>query len=255
MQENKLLNFRVLGNGHPVVFLHGFLESVTMWDNLHLEKEPFQSILVDLPGHGVSLLQDDSEHPSLNFMAEKVMEVLSFLKIEKYHIVGHSMGGYVALSLKELDPKCKKVVLLNSNFWEDSPEKKKDRVRVADIALKSKDLFVKEAIPGLFYRHSKTDKIVKELTNEALKMNGVSIAYSSLAMRLRMSKNLLLKNDPQDFLIIQGENDPLIEPEVMQKMLSENKLKVKVEMLKESGHMAVFEEPKETIKLISNFLK
>jgi pimeloyl-ACP methyl ester carboxylesterase len=94
-----LLNYRVFGNGHPVVFLHGFLEDVSMWEFLTSQQIPFQAICIDLPGHGLSQLTDDS--PSLAFMADEVLKVLDFLKLSEFHIVGHSMGGYVALLIKE----------------------------------------------------------------------------------------------------------------------------------------------------------
>ena len=240
------------GDGHPVVFLHGFLESITMWTQLDLENLPFQTILIDLPGHGLSSLSDDSSIPSIDFYAAEVQKLLVELQISKYHVVGHSMGGYVALKLKELDARCVKVVLLNSNFWEDDPEKKRDRIRVADVALKAKDLFLNEAIPGLFYRHDRTNAFIKDLINEAKKIDGVSIAYASLAMRNRSNKRELLMVNPKDFLIIQGENDPLISPKKMQKELLN--LTVELLFLNQSGHMAHFEAPKEVVKILSEFL-
>ena len=50
--EGNKLNYRVSGNGYPVVFLHGFLESVSMWDYINIQD--VQSIFIDLPGHGKS---------------------------------------------------------------------------------------------------------------------------------------------------------------------------------------------------------
>ena len=130
----QLLSYKIVGKGFPVVFLHGFLESVSMWDYLKLEMMNFQSILIDLPGHGDSL-NEDEDVPSIEYMAFKVKELLIHLNIKDFSVVGHSMGGYVSLVLKnELNISssgfilnCSKVVLLNSNFWEDSEEKKRDR--------------------------------------------------------------------------------------------------------------------------------
>jgi len=246
------LNYRVFGNGYPVVFLHGFLESTTMWNYLDLEKAAFQSILIDLPGHGNSDLNDTNESPSMKYMAGEVTKLLKELKIEEYHIVGHSMGGYVALELKELDPKCKKVVLLNSNFWEDQVEKKKDRVRIADIVLKAKELFVNEAIPGLFYRHNRKDYAVSELINEAKKMEAVSIAYASLAIRNREDKSTLVKGNPADFLILHGKHDQMISTEKWQSDLKE--IPVSFEIIEDAGHMSHIENPTKILKSIIDFL-
>jgi pimeloyl-ACP methyl ester carboxylesterase len=145
------------------------------------------------------------------------------------------------------------VVLLNSNFWEDPAEKKKDRVRVADIAFRSKDLFVQEAIPGLFYRHDRKDPVIIHLIEEAKQMEPIGIAYASLAMRNRSDRWEVLKGSPEQFQIIQGENDPLIPAEKMNSELKD--VHVRVEIFEHSGHMAHIEEPQRTLSVISNFLK
>ena len=71
MHGNCNLSYSVVGNGNPVVFLHGFMESIAMLDYLKLEDAPFQSVLIDLSGHGNSPLTDTREHPSLEFMAKE----------------------------------------------------------------------------------------------------------------------------------------------------------------------------------------
>ena len=252
MQRTSNLFCKIVGEGNTVVFLHGFMESIAMWDYLKLEDCPFQSILIDLPGHGNSPLTDSSEDPSLEFMAQEVCSLLDFLNIQSYHIVGHSMGGYVALLLKEKDSRCKKVILLNSNFWEDGAEKKNDRIRMAELALQSKNVVIQEAVPSLFYRFNRKDSVVRKLVEEAKKMEATAIAYASLAMRSRLDKKNLLLQNPTDFFIIQGENDPLIQLETMQKELTE--LQVQYISIKESGHMAYCEQPEIVLEIIGSFL-
>jgi pimeloyl-ACP methyl ester carboxylesterase len=245
-----LLNYRVFGNGHPVVFLHGFLEDVSMWEFLTSQQIPFQAICIDLPGHGLSQLTDDS--PSLAFMADEVLKVLDFLKISDFHIVGHSMGGYVALLIKEKRIDCRKIVLLNSNFWEDTPEKKLDRIRVADIVFQAKELFLNVAIPGLFYRYSPDEPAVKALRKIADQCRPEAIAYAALAMRERKHQLQTLLNFPSDFLILQGEYDPLITKEKMDEELKG--LAIKIVEIKNAGHMAHTENPSDTALLLIDFL-
>lgn len=253
MEQEDVLNYRVLGEGHPVVFLHGFLESMSMWSRLKLDQLSVQSILIDLPGHGGSEVTDNAEEPSIEFMAQQVRAVLSRIEVAEYDVVGHSMGGYVALELKKTDPNCKKVVLMNSNFWQDTEEKKRDRVRVADIVFRSKDLFILEVIPGLFYRHERKDPIIADLIEEAKKMEPIGIAYAALAMRNRSDRKDVIKSAPEQFMILQGSHDPLIAPEKMKAELEG--MHVRLEILHLSGHMAHIEEPERTNELISDFLK
>lgn len=239
--QNELMNYRVFGNGHPVVFLHGFMESISMWQFIEENEFPFQCILIDLPGHGNSELWDANEKPSLNFMASEVQKVLQLLEIENYHLVGHSMGGYVAMILKETDKNCQKVVLLNSTFKEDSDVKKRDRVRVADVALKAKNLFIQEAIPGLFYRFDKEEEVVQMLIEEAKQMDGQAIAYAALAMRERKNTFHLFSDFPNDIFVVQGKHDSLISCETMQEDLMHypNQLTI----LEDVGHMSHLESP------------
>ena len=243
-----LLNHKQFGEGVTVVFLHGFLESISMWENLSLESIHFQSILIDLPGHGKSKNEDNSPIPSMDYMANRVIDTLNQLGIKKYNVVGHSMGGYVALVLKKIDERCKKVVLLNSNFWEDSIEKQKDRVRVADIVFKNKNLFLKEAIPNLYNDQLKYKTEIAVLLKEALKMNSFSIAYASLAMSKRMDFTELISQKPTDFVIVQGEIDAIVPKLIMEsKDVLQN---VPYYLIKNTGHMSHFENPLEIKKML-----
>jgi pimeloyl-ACP methyl ester carboxylesterase len=245
-----LLNYRVFGNGHPVVFLHGFLEDLSMWEFLITQQIPFQAICIDLPGHGASMLTDHS--PSLDFMADEVMNVLLHLTITEFNVVGHSMGGYVALLIKEKRKECKKIVLLNSNFWEDAPEKKLDRIRVADIVFQAKELFLNVAIPGLFYHYSSDEPAVKALRKIADQCQPEVIAYASLAMRERKNHFKTLQSFTNDFLVLQGEFDPLIAKEKMKEELEG--LAIKIVEIKNAGHMAHTENPSDTALLLIDFL-
>ena len=246
------LHFTDTGNGVPVVFLHGFLECSTMWDYLPVDRLPFRAILIDLPGHGKSRLEDLAEPPSIDFFAEKVKKCLDDLEISRYHVVGHSMGGYVALSLKESDTRCKKAVLLNSNFWDDSEEKKRDRIRIADLAFASKELLIRHAVPGLFTHQEEFKNEIDALINEALQMTPEAIAYASLAMRDRSDKKHVVQLHANDFLFIQGVLDPLVSKELIEQKLFD--LTVSVSLLRKAGHMAHIEEPQTVFAVLTNFL-
>ncbi|MFN5635378.1 MAG: alpha/beta fold hydrolase [Flavobacteriia bacterium] len=250
---NSLLWSRTEGTGRTVVFLHGFMESSNMWDHLSLNDLTYKKVFIDLPGHGNSPLLTGEGDPSIAEMAAHVIATLEDLNITDFDVVGHSMGGYVALELKKREIGCRRVILLNSNFWEDSVEKKRDRVRVADLALKAKDLLIHQAIPGLFFRKDHDIEHIQFLINEAKKMLPESIAYSALAMRNRMDCSSLLSTLPNDFLVLHGAHDPLVSMETMHQKMAD--LPVKWLAVPQAGHMA-FIEQSETVKSeIINFLQ
>lgn len=250
--QNELMNYRVFGNGHPVVFLHGFLESIGMWNFIDMNQLPFKCVLINLPGHGDSELWDANETPSLDFMVAEVQKVIQFLGIDSYHVVGHSMGGYIALILKESDANCQKVVLLNSTFKADSEQKKRDRVRVADLVLHAKNLFIQEAIPRLFYRFDKEELVVKTLIEDAKQMDGQAIAYAALAMRERRDTFHLFTDFSSDIFVVQGKYDPLISCQSMMEDMVHYSSQLFV--LEDVGHMSHVENPKSTLHLLRTIL-
>lgn len=229
------LNYRMFGKGHPVLFLHGFLESISMWNYLDLESINRQIILVDLPGHGASHLLDGE--PSIHAMSLEVVKLIEYLKLEKPDVVGHSMGGYIGLELKNLG-HARMLTLLNSNFWEDSEEKKRDRIRVAELVLTHKNHFIQEAIPGLFSNRDEHQKEIDGLIQEARLMDPVAIAYAALAMRSRIDWSNVIDVFAEDLTIIQGAQDAVVPIQLMEEKRPK---KSNYYLIAEAGHMSHIE--------------
>ena len=108
----------------------------------------------------------------LEDMANAVHAVLSELKIQKVTIVGHSMGGYVALAYSELYPEnIKGLVLLNSTALEDNLDRKANRVRAIKAVKHNYTTFINMSIANLFSEENRS-KLINEIENvkkEALK--------------------------------------------------------------------------------------
>ncbi|MCH2231302.1 MAG: alpha/beta hydrolase [Crocinitomicaceae bacterium] len=248
--NSEILNYRVIGNGRPVIFLHGFLEDNSMWNDLTFSKD-IQMICIELPGHGES--RSAKEIESMFSMAESVYQVIQFLDLESYCVVGHSMGGYVGLELMNVDASCEGLVLLNSNFWNDSAIKLEQRKRVAQVVQKNKSLFLYEAIPNLFFDPNSHDDSVKILVQNAKKMSAKDISIISLAMGNRMDNSDVLKLNSEDVLVIQGQEDSTVKKSQMD--LALQNIDVEYFVLQEVGHMAHIENPIETVRLIEKFIQ
>jgi len=250
----KGLHYELFGEGPITIFLHGFLESSTMWEPLNLTELPGTKLLIDLPGHGKSPLSDPSEIPSMKFMADEVGRVLANLKIDSYRVLGHSMGGYVALELFANTPKGiskpNHVTLLNSNCWSDSEAKRADRLRVAEIAFSGKELFINEAIPNLFARPEEFQKEIAALKQEAKAMSSEAIAYAALAMRTRTDYTELVLKNPACFKIIHGALDRLVSVEELHQrlMLAAGQAAPEIIILPNAGHMAHWEATEEVVR-------
>lgn len=89
------LHYREMGEGQPMVILHGLFGFSDNWQT-HAKKlaEYYRVILVDLRNHGHSEWTEDF---SYSLMAEDVKELCEDLGLNKIILLGHSMGGKVAM--------------------------------------------------------------------------------------------------------------------------------------------------------------
>lgn len=91
------LNYQISGQGSPVVLLHGLFGSLENLGGIKRELEnQFQIIAIDLPDHGRSA---HSQAFSYAHYSEQVLQLLNSLDLTKVTLLGHSMGGKVAMSL------------------------------------------------------------------------------------------------------------------------------------------------------------
>lgn len=92
------VNYEVAGEGKVVVFLHGYTGSSQDWFNQMSALSPmYKVIAVDLRGHGRSSAPPRETDYSIEIFVEDVHSILNHLNIEKCCMVGHSLGGFMAL--------------------------------------------------------------------------------------------------------------------------------------------------------------
>lgn len=249
-QNTLLLNYKIIGEGYPVVFLHGFLENNDMWEEILPELPGVKAICIELPGHGNSPLL--TEKLSLKSIADAVSKILTFLRVTPFSVVGHSLGGYVALHLvSDSLLNIEHLVLLHSQPWADDAIKKENRNRAAKIVAYNKSLFLKEALPNLYYQKTveKHQTKVQHLIESASKMSTEAIQETLFAMRDREDKSAILKKLGKNIHIIQGEFDHLIEATTM-----ENAAKAynnNFYLIQGIGHMGHHEAKEEVIQQLS----
>ncbi len=109
-----LLHHKIKGSGKPFVFLHGLLGSGDNWKSIAREYEPdFAAILVDQRNHGRSFHAD---HMSYREMAKDIADLIAALDLGPAIVLGHSMGGKVAMSLARLYPEhCDRLIIVDSS--------------------------------------------------------------------------------------------------------------------------------------------
>lgn len=91
-----MLYSRIEGEGKPLLILHGFLGMSDNWKTLgsHYAAHEFQVHLLDMRNHGKSFRSDDF---SYDLMSKDVLDYCQENNLRKVSIIGHSMGGKVAM--------------------------------------------------------------------------------------------------------------------------------------------------------------
>lgn len=222
-----------------------------MWIPLELQNWSCTTLTVDLPGHGKSMDYLPEGDPSIDKIADAVVELLGFLEIKEFNLIGHSMGGYIGLSIKKRCNGCRKLVLMNSTYLADNEDKIRDRLRMAFLVFEAKSLIVSQSIPRLFYIYSADDQLVCDLIKEAQLIKPEAIAYASIAMSKRAQNIDLVIEHKEDVLIIYGKHDNIIN--VSQLQIDAMKFGLQLTELSNSGHMSHFEETEILKTTLINF--
>jgi len=238
--KNSTISFSDVGKGPAVVLLHGFLENSTMWKDVVPElTETKRVVTIDLLGHG----QTDclGYVHSMEIMAEAVYAVLKSLRLRKVIVVGHSMGGYVALALAEQHPKMiKGLCLMNSTSYADDEERKQLRARANKMVQNNFENMVRMSFTNLFEEVSRTlfKQEIELALAEALKTPVQGYIASQEGMRIRPDRSHVLEKSTFPSFYIIASEDPVIDA------ISNNKEAIKVGAKIygiEGGHMSHIE--------------
>lgn len=245
-----------IGSGQPVVLLHGFLEERSMWNNYAAELGlEFNVISIDLLGQGQS--GSTGYIHSMEEQAAAVTAVLVAEDVDRCTIIGHSMGGYVALALAEKQPNLVGgLVLFHSTAFADSEARKNDRERVIGLVQRGKRIYINAVIPSLFaeeLRHSLSAEI-EQLIAIAHGFSNRGIIANIRGMMERPDQTEVLKNGAFRKMIVHGELDSVIPTDDVLRLaaLTHN---IQLEIIDNIGHMGHLEASEKCLKLIIDFCK
>ena len=226
-----------------------------MWDE-YSERLSQQYLVIspDLPGHGKS--SNFGYCHSMEFMAEVVMAILKEHKIRKFHLIGHSMGGYVSMAIAEKYPdNIRGICMFHSTADSDSEKKKKERLQVIKVVQKKKDFFISESIPNLFNTEYKPYKRgIASITRMAKSMSVQGIIAAIEGMRIRNNREIVMKFAPYPVLYIIGQKDNILP---YKKLADESQLNENAEyiLLENCGHMGFIEDNEACYAAIKKFLR
>jgi len=244
------------GAGIPLVLIHGFCESKSIWQEFESELfSHFRVISLDLPGFGES---PQLPLTTIETFADAVNGLLLELSIKKCVLVGHSLGGYVSLAFGEKYPdKLLGLGLFHSTAFADPEEKKQNRNKTIEfLKVNGVPAFIEPFVPGLFYPKYRKNHAtaIHKLIEIGLGTSALSIIATTEAMRDRIDRTSVLKSLDVPVLFIVGKNDNAVplESSLLQISLAKT---THVLILDETAHMGMFERKKETLDFLKGFVE
>lgn len=257
LYQNKKIHYRSYGSGKPVLFIHGFGEDSNIWNDIidHL-KDRYFLIVPDLPGSGQSEMTGDM---SMEGMAEVMMAVLkaSLASEGEASLIGHSMGGYIALAFAEKFPQAYSALgLFHSTAFADSEEKKSTRRKgIAFIREHGAHAFLKTVIPNLFSPGFKEENpsIIQKFIEEQHNFSPEALVSYYEAMMARPDRTPVLQKTAEPVLFIMGKYDNAVP---LDDVLKQSHLPEKsyIHILRNSGHLGMMEEPVACNRILDKFL-
>lgn len=242
------------GKGEVIVLLHGFLEDHTMWYDLGAEiSKKNRVVCIDLLGHGKTGVLGYIH--TMETMATSVKAVLNHLRLRKYSIIGHSMGGYVALAFAKLFPNnIKGVCLLNSTYEADDSERKQLRTRANKMAQTNFKSMVRMSFTNLFSAKSKLEhqEAFEEALQIALKTPLQGYMAAQEGMKRREDFSTSFAQAPYKKAILLGKKDTVINVKSTIEFAENHNIDTHIFS---EGHMSHIENKTDFIKEIVHFIE
>jgi 3-oxoadipate enol-lactonase len=236
------------GRGAPLVLLHGYPLDHHLWDEvIPLLEDSFDIILPDLRGFGESTTGDTPI--TMEDYASDIEGLLDQLGIQKAAIVGHSMGGYVALAFAKLFPeRVSGLGLVSSQVLADPPGRKEGRYKSAAEVSEKGTGGVVETMATKFTSDEHLQMYARELMQ---KQQPQAYIGALKAMAERADSTALLSSFRFPVVIVHGKADALIPVDRAHEVKNALPDAHLVE-LENAGHIPMLEAKEETAKALKH---
>lgn len=239
---------------NTIILIHGYCSDYHVWTYFEQElAKTNQVVIVSIPGY---LSEEETYIQNLASIAEEIEKIFVKENITEAHIVGHSMGGYIALEfLAHYAERVKALTLLNSHCYTDNEDKKVNRSKTIDFIRKhGTKLYIKEIYRSLFSEQFQKDNhhLVETLKDRAKLYSVETLVKSSKAMIERKNHEQTLKNARIPVQFIMGAKDNLIPLNDFVQQASLPAV-ASLKVFPEMGHMGMFECAEPTIQEIISF--
>ena len=258
------VHYRDEGDGFPIVLVHGTAASLHTWDAwTHELKKTNRVIRIDLPAFGITGPNKNADY-SLEAYTTFLHSFLEKLQLKKFHIAGNSLGGNIAWNYTADYPEnVEKLILVDASGLPTNKQPPAIFKMAKTPLLKTLFLYVtpkiliKKNIEEVYADDSKiTDALVDRYHKMTLRIGNrkafIDRAKTDFGLDSIVNINKL-KSIQTPTLLIWGAQDlwiPLGNGIRMDRILVNSKL----EVLENSGHVPMEENPNESLEILKNFL-
>ena len=240
------------GEGFPLVLIHGFLGSSRMWEpQIDFFKDDCRVITPDLPGYGKS--NKAKMHNSIQSIANLLLDCLEEKKIDKFYLLGHSMGGMIVQEMaKKSGDKISKLVCYSTGPRGEMPgrfetvDQSRENLKKNGLEITAKNIAKTWFIKG-------EDAKYFDICIDAGKQTSTEVAENSLVAIKNWNGVDTLKNIKNETLIVWGDKDKSYNLEQIQ-TLENNIQNSKLIIFKNCAHNVHLEQPDKFNKTVKNFL-
>ncbi|MDX1956978.1 MAG: alpha/beta hydrolase [Leptospiraceae bacterium] len=234
-----------------ILFLHPFPYDKNFWKYQFDLKNEYYCIFPDLLGAG----EKGSE--TLFTLEEMCLDILNEVEEDRIHLVGLSMGGYVAQRMFEIAPqKFQSLILMDTKSDSDSNENKKKRAldiqKLKKVNLREYVLNTVENAVSIKTKNERKDKL-EFLIDISEKQNSNGIISELLAMQGRLDMNSFIEKIQKPTLIIVGAEDKITPKETMQEL--HKKIQgSEFHVIENAGHLSAVEDADRINLILKNFV-
>ncbi len=244
------LRYLELGEGEPLILIHGLGESLEGWNYQYDEfSRYFRVISLDLRGFGMS---DVPESISIYDFAEDVKNLMDELGIKSANLLGLSMGGAVCMAFFERYPERVRSLILANTLYKLPEEAKplfEERLKLVEKADMNE---IANFIANISIHQERDD--LKDFVRTIVRKNDKEF-YKKVTIELsKIDFEDVLPKINVPTLILVAEYDITTPPaigEEMAKLIPNSEIK----MVKNSAHLAKVENPEEFNKYVIEFLR
>ena len=253
--RDTLMRYSILGEGNVLVLLHGFGEDSTIWsETVYALSGTYKLIVPTIAGSGGSPVLK-GEAIGMEIYADALHAILKDENVTQCTLIGHSMGGYIALAFAEKYPEMLRAFgLFHSSAYADDDSKKEVRKKAIEfIKDNGVDAFLKTSTPGLFMDIEKSKDAINNLLERGKQFQSEALIQYYQAMIARPDRTHVLRSFEGPVLFMLGAHDKAVP---FEQGLEQSHLPAQshIFILRNSAHMGMLEEPEKCLLNLTDFL-